>query len=76
MPTAPPPNAQANALQRTLCLLPHPHPRQANNVVVREWGEKREEEGLKSHYDLVQMLDIVNMEAGTAVSMVFDRRRG
>jgi len=44
------------------------HPPQANNAVVREWGEKREGEGLRSHYDLVQMLDIVNMEAGTAVS--------
>lgn len=35
--------------------------------MVREWGECRQEEGLRNHVDLVQLLDIVNMEAGTAV---------
>jgi seryl-tRNA synthetase len=40
---------------------------EANNAVVREWGEQRREPGLLSHYDLVQMLDIVNLESGTAV---------
>lgn len=41
---------------------------EANNTVVREWGTARQEEGLRNHVDLVQMLDIVNMEAGTAVA--------
>ncbi|KAI8475839.1 MAG: seryl-tRNA synthetase [Monoraphidium minutum] len=41
---------------------------EANNAIVREWGEARREEGLRNHYDLVQMLDIVNLEAGTAVA--------
>lgn len=35
---------------------------------MREWGTPRQEDGLRGHYDLVQMLDIVNLEAGTAVS--------
>lgn len=35
---------------------------------MKEVGERRVEEGLYSHVDLVQLLDIVNLEAGTAVS--------
>lgn len=49
-----------------------PHPTapcvQANNAVVRESGTPRQEEGLWSHVDLIQMLDIVNLEAGSAVA--------
>lgn len=41
---------------------------QANNVVVRTWGEKREEADLYSHVDLIEMLDIVDLENGTTVA--------
>lgn len=41
---------------------------QANNAVVREWGERRQEEKLYNHVDLVQLLDIVDMDAGTQVA--------
>jgi seryl-tRNA synthetase len=41
---------------------------QANNAVVREFGAPRQEEKLYNHVDLVQLLDIVNLEAGTTVS--------
>lgn len=41
---------------------------EANNAVVREWGERRQEEKLYNHVDLVQLLDIVDMEAGTTVA--------
>lgn len=42
---------------------------EANNAVVREWGTPRTgEEGLRSHYDLVQMLDIVNLDAGATTA--------
>ena len=39
--------------------------------MVRTWGEAREEEGLKNHVDLVLLLDLVDLEAGTAVAGVF-----
>jgi seryl-tRNA synthetase len=45
---------------------------EANNAVVREWGtpRPREENGhaLLSHVDLVQLLGIVNLDAGTTVA--------
>jgi hypothetical protein len=37
---------------------------QANNAVVREVGTLRTGEKLYNHVDLVQLLDIVNLEAG------------
>lgn len=40
---------------------------QDNNAIVREFGTPRQEEKLYNHVDLVQMLDIVNLEAGTQV---------
>lgn len=41
---------------------------EANNVIVKEWGELRKEDKLYNHYDLVQLLDIVNLEKGTTVA--------
>ena len=42
---------------------------QANNVVVKKSVHPaREEGGLLNHVDLVQLLDIVDLEAGTAVA--------
>jgi seryl-tRNA synthetase len=43
---------------------------QAENVIVRTYGEPREEDGLRNHVDLVQLLDIVDLEAGTSVAGV------
>ena len=43
-------------------------PFQAENVVVKTHGEPREEDGLRNHVDLVLMLDIVDLEAGTVVA--------
>ena len=37
-------------------------------MVVKTHGELREEDGLRNHVDLVQMLDIVDLEAGTMVA--------
>ncbi|BDA47415.1 Serine-tRNA ligase, cytoplasmic [Coccomyxa sp. Obi] len=39
-----------------------------DNVVVKTYGQRREEDGLRNHVDLVQMLDIVDLEAGTMVA--------
>ncbi|KAL6765757.1 seryl-tRNA synthetase [Haematococcus lacustris] len=42
---------------------------EANNVIVKEFGEPRQAEGkLWNHVDLVLMLDIVDMEAGAEVA--------
>lgn len=41
---------------------------QADNVIVKTVGELREEDGLRNHVDLVLMLDIVDLENGTAVA--------
>ena len=42
---------------------------QANNVIVKKSANPpREESGLLSHVDLVQMLDIVDLEQGTTVA--------
>lgn len=41
---------------------------QDNNAIVRTFGEPRTEEKLYNHVDLVLLLDIVNLEAGTAVA--------
>jgi hypothetical protein len=37
---------------------------QANNAIVRTWGERRQEGNLKNHVDLCLMLDIVALEKG------------
>ena len=42
---------------------------QANNVIVKKSPHAaREEGGLISHVDLIQLLDIVDLEAGTTVA--------
>lgn len=41
---------------------------QDDNAIVRMFGEPRQEEKLYNHVDLVQLLDIVNLEAGTTVA--------
>uniref|UniRef100_A0A0D9VQS6 serine--tRNA ligase n=1 Tax=Leersia perrieri TaxID=77586 RepID=A0A0D9VQS6_9ORYZ len=41
---------------------------EANNLVVRTWGEKRMEGNLKNHVDLCKMLDIVALEKGADVA--------
>lgn len=38
------------------------------NEVLREIGQRRMEEGLYNHVDLVQLLDIVNLEQGQSVA--------
>lgn len=43
---------------------------QVENVVVKTYGELRTEDGLRNHVDLVQLLGIVDLEAGTAVAGV------
>jgi hypothetical protein len=48
-------------------------------VVVRTFGEPRQEAKLYNHVDLVQLLDIVDLEAGTAVAggcCLIRRKRG
>lgn len=39
-----------------------------NNVIERTWGEKRMEEKLPNHVDLISMLDIADVEQGTEVA--------
>lgn len=41
---------------------------EANNAIVKQWGEPRQEEKLYNHVDLVGLLDIVNLEAGQTVA--------
>ena len=41
---------------------------QANNTVVKEYGERRMEEKLYNHVDLVSLLGIVDLEAGQTVA--------
>ncbi|TVU48068.1 hypothetical protein EJB05_07690, partial [Eragrostis curvula] len=41
---------------------------EANNLIVRTWGERRLEENLKNHVDLCRMLDIVALEKGADVA--------
>ncbi|CAD6202499.1 unnamed protein product [Miscanthus lutarioriparius] len=41
---------------------------EANNQIVRTFGEKRVEENLKNHVDLCRMLDIVALEKGADVA--------
>ena len=53
-----------SAVSRLLCVSV-----QANNVVVKKSVHPaREEGGLLNHVDLVQLLDIVDLEAGTTVA--------
>ncbi|CAM8906148.1 unnamed protein product [Rhodiola kirilowii] len=44
------------------------HNDEANNAVVRTWGEKREEEGLKYHVELVDLLGIADLIKGANVA--------
>ena len=41
---------------------------EANNKIERVWGEKRMEENLPNHVDLIGMLDIADVERGTDVA--------
>ena len=41
------------------------HAVQANNAVVKTFGEPRQEQKLYNHVDLVQLLDFVDLEKGT-----------
>ncbi|KAL2344081.1 hypothetical protein Fmac_005366 [Flemingia macrophylla] len=41
---------------------------EANNVVVRSWGEKRVEPKLKNHVDLVELLEIADTNKGDDVA--------
>ncbi|XP_047078149.1 serine--tRNA ligase-like [Lolium rigidum] len=41
---------------------------EANNAIVRTWGERRLEGDLKNHVDLCIMLDIVSLEKGADVA--------
>ncbi|KAM3230382.1 hypothetical protein ACQJBY_060897 [Aegilops geniculata] len=41
---------------------------EANNAIVRTWGEKRLEENLKNHVDLCIMLDIASLDKGADVA--------
>ncbi|OEL27308.1 Serine--tRNA ligase, partial [Dichanthelium oligosanthes] len=42
---------------------------EANNLIVRTWGEKRVEEKLKNHVDLCIMLDIVALDKATEMKL-------
>ncbi|CAM8900678.1 unnamed protein product [Rhodiola kirilowii] len=44
------------------------HNDEANNAVVRTWGEKCEEEGLKNHVELVDLLGIADLIKGANVA--------
>ncbi len=48
----------------------HTHTSQADNVIVKTWGTKRPEDKLYNHVDLVQLLDLVDLEAGSSVAGV------
>ncbi|KAL3516104.1 hypothetical protein ACH5RR_023006 [Cinchona calisaya] len=41
---------------------------EANNAIVRTWGEKRTETQLKNHVDLVELLSIADTEKGANVA--------
>ncbi|CAI9102246.1 OLC1v1000487C1 [Oldenlandia corymbosa var. corymbosa] len=41
---------------------------EAENKVIRTWGEKRTEQNLKNHVDLVELLGIADTEKGTNVA--------
>lgn len=41
---------------------------EANNAIVRSWGEKRTEKGLKNHVDLVEALGIADITKGANVA--------
>lgn len=44
------------------------HDDEANNVIVKEYGQRRMEEKLYNHVDLVSLLGIVDLEAGQTVA--------
>ncbi|KAF3454459.1 hypothetical protein FNV43_RR04906 [Rhamnella rubrinervis] len=41
---------------------------EANNAVIRSWGEKRVEPKLKNHVELVELLEIADLKKGTEVA--------
>lgn len=41
---------------------------QADNTVVRTWGQPGEEADLHNHVDLVEMLDIVDLDKGVSIA--------
>jgi seryl-tRNA synthetase len=41
---------------------------EANNAVIRTWGEKRVEQNLKNHVDLVELLGIADIKRGANVA--------
>ncbi|KAJ8529482.1 hypothetical protein K7X08_036317 [Anisodus acutangulus] len=41
---------------------------EANNAIIRSWGEKRTEKGLKNHVDLVEALGIADITKGANVA--------
>ncbi|KAM0950001.1 putative serine--tRNA ligase [Dioscorea sansibarensis] len=41
---------------------------EANNEIVRVWGDRRMEDKLKNHVDLVKLLDIADLEKGADVA--------
>nr|DAD19465.1 TPA_asm: hypothetical protein HUJ06_020928 [Nelumbo nucifera] len=41
---------------------------EANNAVIRSWGEKREEPKLRNHVELVELLGIADMKKGANVA--------
>lgn len=42
---------------------------QANNLVVRTWGECRTEGKLRNHVDLVEMLGIADLKNGMIICL-------
>uniref|UniRef100_A0A0E0JK48 serine--tRNA ligase n=1 Tax=Oryza punctata TaxID=4537 RepID=A0A0E0JK48_ORYPU len=49
---------------------------EANNLIVRTWGERRLEGNLKNHVDLCKMLDIVALEKGITSTCVSQELTG
>ncbi|KAF3454587.1 hypothetical protein FNV43_RR05035 [Rhamnella rubrinervis] len=41
---------------------------EANNAVIRSWGEKRVEPKLKNHVELVELVEIADLKKGTEVA--------
>lgn len=37
---------------------------QDNNAIIRQWGDKRTESGLKNHVELVKLLGIADLDKG------------
>ncbi|XP_019194762.1 PREDICTED: serine--tRNA ligase-like isoform X1 [Ipomoea nil] len=39
-----------------------------NNAIIRQWGDKRTESGLKNHVDLVKLLGIADLDKGAKIA--------